>query len=66
MGLGNRVVSQNLIELGRRIRNRRLDLHFSQEGIAEKLGMSVNTGIVTPVRGMNFVSPPMVKNTWKI
>ncbi len=43
MRLGNRVVSQSLVELGRRIRNRRLDLHFSQEGIAEKLGMSVNT-----------------------
>lgn len=43
MRLGNRVVSQSLVELGKKIRNRRLDLHFSQEVIAEKLGMSVNT-----------------------
>lgn len=41
--MGNRVVSQNLVELGKRIRNRRMHLHLSQEVIAEKLGMSVNT-----------------------
>lgn len=41
--LGNRAVSQELIELGNRIRSRRLEAHLSQEILAEKAGISVNT-----------------------
>lgn len=41
--LGNRAVSQELIELGNRIRSRRLEAHLSQEVLAEKAGISVNT-----------------------
>lgn len=41
--LGNRAVSQGLIELGERIRKRRQEVHLSQEAFAEKVGISVNT-----------------------
>ena len=41
--LGNRAVSQELIKLGNRIRSRRLEAHLSQEVLAEKVGISVNT-----------------------
>jgi len=41
--LGNRAVSQGLIELGERIRKRRQEVHLSQEAFAEKAGISVNT-----------------------
>lgn len=41
--MGNRAVSQGLIELGERIRKRRQEVHLSQEAFAEKAGISVNT-----------------------
>lgn len=41
--MGNRAVSQGLIELGERIRKRRQEVHLSQEAFAEKVGISVNT-----------------------
>ena len=43
--LGSRVVSQELMETGERIRKRRQELHWSQEYFAEKAGISVNTVI---------------------
>lgn len=41
--MGKRAVSKELIELGERIRNRRQEIHMSQETVAEKAGISVNT-----------------------
>lgn len=41
--MGNLAGSQELIELGNRIRDRRRELHLSQEKIAEKEGVSTNT-----------------------
>jgi len=41
--VGSRAESQDLIELGNRIRNRRQEIGMSQEKIAEKAGISVNT-----------------------
>ena len=41
--LGNRVGSQELIQLGERVRQKRKDCHLSQETLAEKVGISVNT-----------------------
>lgn len=41
--LGNRVVSQELIDLGNRIRIRRQEACLSQEVLAEKAGISPNT-----------------------
>lgn len=41
--LGNRAGSQELIQLGERIRQKRKDSHLSQETLAEKAGISVNT-----------------------
>lgn len=41
--MGNRAESQDLIELGNRIRNRRQEINLSQEKIAEKVGISTNT-----------------------
>ena len=41
--LGNRVGSQELIQLGERVRQKRKDCHLSQETLAEKAGISVNT-----------------------
>lgn len=41
--MGKYVESENLIELGNRIRNRRTGLHLSQETVAEKAEISVNT-----------------------
>ena len=41
--MGSRAVSQGLIELGDRIRQRRQEIHLSQEAFAEKVGVSVNT-----------------------
>ena len=38
-----RVASKELIELGERVRNRRQEIHMSQETVAEKAGISVNT-----------------------
>ncbi|MCB6414250.1 helix-turn-helix domain-containing protein [Faecalimonas umbilicata] len=45
IALGSRVVSQWLMETGKRIRKRRQELHWSQEYFAEKAGISVNTVI---------------------
>lgn len=45
IALGSRVVSQGLMETGKRIRKRRQELHWSQEYFAEKAGISVNTVI---------------------
>ena len=41
--MGNRAVSQELIQLGERVRQKRKDCHLSQETLAEKAGISVNT-----------------------
>ena len=41
--MGNRAGSQELIQLGERIRQKRKDSHLSQETFAEKAGISVNT-----------------------
>ena len=41
--LGNRAESQDLIDLGNRIRKRRQEIHLSQEVLAEKTGISPNT-----------------------
>lgn len=41
--MGSRAVSQGLIELGERIRERRQGIHLSQEAFAERTGISVNT-----------------------
>ena len=41
--MGNRAGSQRLIQLGERIRQKRKDSHLSQETLAEKAGISVNT-----------------------
>lgn len=38
-----RVISQNLIELGNRIRKRRQEMNLSQEMVAEKAEISINT-----------------------
>ena len=37
--MGNRVGSQELIQLGERVRQKRKDCHLSQETLAEKVGM---------------------------
>ena len=39
----NRAESQDLIDLGNRIRKRRQEIHLSQEVLAEKAGISPNT-----------------------
>ena len=41
--MGNRAGSQELIQLGERVRQKRKDCHLSQEILAEKAGISVNT-----------------------
>lgn len=41
--VGKYAASQELAELGRRIRDRRLAVRLSQETVAEKAGISVNT-----------------------
>lgn len=41
--MGNRAGSQELIELGNRIRDRRQEMGMSQEKVAEQAGISVNT-----------------------
>ena len=41
--MGKYAKSENLIELGNRIRNRRTELHLSQETVAEKAEISTNT-----------------------
>lgn len=41
--LGNRAISQELIDLGNRIRERRQEVRLSQEGLAEQAGISPNT-----------------------
>ena len=41
--MGNRAGSQELIQLGERIRQKRKDSHLTQETFAEKSGISVNT-----------------------
>ena len=41
--MGNRVVSQRLMEMGERIRNRRQTLRWSQEKLAEMADVSLNT-----------------------
>ena len=41
--LGSRATSPELIELGERIRKRRQEMNLSQEALAEKAGISINT-----------------------
>lgn len=41
--MGNRAGSQDLIELGNRIRDRRNEINMSQEKVAEQAGISANT-----------------------
>ena len=41
--MGNRAISQELIDLGERIRKRRQELQWSQEKLAENAGISLNT-----------------------
>lgn len=41
--LGNRAMSQDLMNLGSRIRERRQQIHLSQEILAERVGISSNT-----------------------
>lgn len=41
--MGNRAESQDLIELGNRIRDRRQEIGLSQEKVAEMAGISINT-----------------------
>ncbi len=41
--MGNRVMSQELIDLGNRIRERRQEVGLSQEVLAEQAGISPNT-----------------------
>lgn len=41
--MGSRAISQRLIELGERIRKRRQELHLSQEKLAERADISLNT-----------------------
>lgn len=41
--MGKYTELENLIELGNRIRNRRTELHLSQETVAEKAEISTNT-----------------------
>ena len=41
--MGNRAGSQDLIDLGNRIRDRRQEIRLSQENVAEKAGISANT-----------------------
>ena len=41
--LGNRVKSRELMELGIRIRSRRIELKLSQEELAERAGINSNT-----------------------
>lgn len=41
--MGNRAGSQDLIDLGNRIRDRRQEIRLSQEKVAEKAGISINT-----------------------
>lgn len=41
--MGRRAVPQELVMLGERIRNRRMELCMSQEALAEKVGISANT-----------------------
>lgn len=41
--MGNRVVSQRLMEIGERVRNRRQTLLWSQEKLAEMADVSLNT-----------------------
>ena len=43
--MGNRAESQDLIDLGNRIRKRRQEIHLSQEVLAEKTGISPNTTV---------------------
>lgn len=41
--MGTYAVSQELIDLGNRIRDRRIERNLSQEAIAERAGISANT-----------------------
>lgn len=41
--MGRRAVSQELLQLGERIRSQRIKLCLSQEALAEKAGISANT-----------------------
>lgn len=41
--MGNRAGSQDLIQLGNRIRERRREISMSQEKVAEQAGISANT-----------------------
>lgn len=41
--MGNRAESQDLIQLGNRIRDRRKEINISQEKVAEQVGISTNT-----------------------
>lgn len=41
--MGRRAESQELVALGERIRERRMEMRLSQEALAEKAGISANT-----------------------
>jgi len=41
--LGSRIISRELADLGNRVRERRREIHLSQEALAEKAGISPNT-----------------------
>ena len=41
--MGNRAGSQDLIDLGNRIRDRRHEIRLSQENVAKRAGISANT-----------------------
>ncbi len=47
--MGNRATSQKLIDLGNRIRERRQEVHMSQEELAEKAG--INSKTVSRIEG---------------
>lgn len=53
--MGSYEISNKLIELGKRIRARRLESHLSQEDFAELAGVSVNT-VIRAENGQTAVS----------
>ena len=62
--MGNRVGSQELIQLGERVRQKRKDCHLSQETLAEKAGISVNT--VSRIEGgQAAMSIEILQNWWR-
>lgn len=62
--MGNRAGSQELIQLGERIRQKRKDSHLTQETFAEKAGISVNT--VSRIEGgQAAMSIEILQSWWK-